>query len=212
MQKQTPIKKSAFAPLKPSPAVIQAARETAEAKAKQKEKEALAGLFPAISESNGAPIDPVQKKEAPPMPSKVEIWCEPISRTDRTVSGWAYCAVRTSTVRAIVVTINLEYPLVARALSASDERLIAWMLGLSLSERLMYRRPGDMWLEKTLAQLRLSLFPDQPELRDVVGLQFFGDALAASAPFKRIAAELAAGQLEAGKKHWIAGVSLESVS
>ena len=35
MQKQTPIKKSAFAPFKPSPSAIQAAREAAKAKAKQ---------------------------------------------------------------------------------------------------------------------------------------------------------------------------------
>jgi hypothetical protein len=58
---------------------------------------------------------------------------------------------------------------------------------------------------------RLSLFPDNPDLRSLTSIQFIGDALAASAPFKRIAAELvSADKLPTGEKHWIAAVNLST--
>jgi len=202
MQKQTPIKKSAFAPFKPSPSAIQAAREAAKAKAKQQASP---------SKKEAPPKEQAQKKESEPLPSKVEIWLEPVSRDDRTVCGWGYLAVRSGTVRAIVIIVNLAYPLVARVLAARDARMIAWLVGLSLAEVLLYRRrPGDVWLSKTLEQLRLSVFPDNPDLRSLTSIQFIADALAESAPFKRMAAKLVSADKLPTEKHWIATVILSA--
>ena len=202
MQKTTPIK-SAFKPLKPSASAMGAALSAAQAKAQSPSQ-------PLPQASSLKQKGPAQTAPSP-LPSKVEFWCEVVSRTDRSVASWSYFAGRPGDARAVVVTLNTEYPIVGRALESRDETLIALLLGLSLSETLLYRRRTNAWLETTFTQLRTVLFPDNPELREVFGIQFIGDALAASPPFRRIASELVKpGGCVVSQKHLIATINLET--
>ena len=86
--------------------------------------------------------------------------------------------------RAIVTTLNLNQPIVQRALSVGDESLIALLLGIPTAEGLLYRRASNPWLDPVFKQLRAILFPG----KEIYGVPFVSASLADSAPFKRIAA------------------------
>src|SRR5260370_24654142 len=103
-----------------------------------------------------------------PLPRTVEIWIEPVARgSDRSVFGWCFAADRNSDTRAIVVVLNIEYPLVRRALAGRDQDLIALMLGLCLADYLLHRSGHCKWMQATLIEVLASLFPDQPAVRKI---------------------------------------------
>lgn len=90
MQKTKPIQ-SAFTPMRPSQTAMEAALAAAE-------------------------VNPPQTAPAS-LPAKVEFWCEVVSRGDREVYGWSYFSGRGQDRRAIATTLNLNQPIVQRALS-----------------------------------------------------------------------------------------------
>jgi hypothetical protein len=200
---KSPVKKSAFPPIRPSVSAIERAKVAAtEAKAKKQE-------LPAPVSRSTLPND--RKCKEMPLPGRVQIGVEVVSRQDRSVFGWAFIAGRRSATTGVIgVAINLDHWLVKRALLTQDAPLVAYMLGMCLGECLTYRSRNTPWLPALLEQLREALFKGQDEgLKGLAGVQFLGGQLAQTAAFKNVSADLLApGGSEPGKKHLVATIGL----
>jgi hypothetical protein len=197
---KSPVKKSAFAPIRPSAGAIERVKTAAAAEVKAKPELPAAKVRLPIA----------GKSKEVVLPAHVQIWDEVVSRPDRSVFGWSYITNRSASIAAIGIAINIEHWLVKRALLTQDAPHIAYLLGMSLGEALTYRSRSTPWIPALLEQLREAMFKDQDEgLRVLVGVQFLGGQLAQTAAFKKASADLLApGGAEPGKKHLIGTVSL----
>jgi hypothetical protein len=204
VSEKSPVKKSAFSPIRPSASAIEHAKAAAtEAKAKQE-------LRAPISRTSHTLPSGGKSKEIF-LPGSIQLQVETVARPDRSVFGWAFITgPRQASIGRIGIAINLDHWLVKRALLMQDAPLVAYMIGMCLGEHLTYRARHTPWLPALLEKLRDVLFRGQDEgLKQLNGVQFLGGQLAQTAAFKRVSANLlAAGGSDPGKKHLVATISL----
>lgn len=88
----------------------------------------------------------------------IDLYVEIVRRGDRDNFGWSYLTAP-NTKRAIVLVLNAETWLVDEAITRGDYRLIAFLCGSLLFERLA-RSPQGHVLREVLSWLRKELVPE----------------------------------------------------